>query len=101
MNQTEYETSDPYHKSMQLLHNTVTGSDSLQWDDGEYGKVEIFVRGMSRRWYKINAHQLTPDIIGENISKELEKLQDKLPPFDSVNAKNVLREEIGKENFDK
>ena len=65
MNQTEYETSDPYHKSMQLLHNTVTGSDSLQWDDGEYGKVEIFVRGMSRRWYKINAHQLTPDIIGE------------------------------------
>ena len=42
-----------------------------------------------------------PDIIGENTSKELEKLQDKLPPFDSINAKNILREELGKENFDK
>ncbi len=42
-----------------------------------------------------------PDIIGENISKELEKLQDKLPAFSSQNARNILREELGKENFDK
>ena len=28
-----------------------------------------------------------PDIIGENISKELEKLQDKLPPFNLIIAK--------------
>ena len=42
-----------------------------------------------------------PDIIGEDIAKELEKLQDKLPPFQLVEAKNILRKEIGKENFDK
>ena len=41
-----------------------------------------------------------PDIIGENISKELEKLQDKLPPFDLVIAKNILKNELGKENFE-
>ena len=41
-----------------------------------------------------------PDIIGENVSKELEKLQDKLPPFDIYLAKNILREELGKENFE-
>tara|TARA_Y100000590_G_scaffold434046_1_gene551790 strand:+ start:448 stop:2016 length:1569 start_codon:yes stop_codon:yes gene_type:complete len=41
-----------------------------------------------------------PDIIGENISKELEKLQDKLPPFDLIVAKNILRKELGKENFE-
>ncbi len=40
-----------------------------------------------------------PDIIGENISKELEKLQDKLPAFDVSQAKNILREELGEENF--
>ena len=40
-----------------------------------------------------------PDIIGENISKELEKLQDKLPPFSLVEAKNILREELGNDNF--
>ena len=42
-----------------------------------------------------------PDIIGENISKELEKLQDKLPAFNSQDAKNILKEELGSENFNK
>ncbi len=41
-----------------------------------------------------------PDIIGENIAKELEKLQDKLPPFDLNLAKNILRKDLGKENFE-
>jgi len=41
-----------------------------------------------------------PDIIGENISKELEKLQDKLPAFHLSVAKDILREELGKENFE-
>ena len=31
-----------------------------------------------------------PDIIGKDISKELEKLQDKLPPFQMGEAKNIL-----------
>ena len=42
-----------------------------------------------------------PDIIGENISKELEKLQDKLPAFETKTAKNILKEELGSKNFDK
>ena len=42
-----------------------------------------------------------PDIIGENISKELEKLQDKLPPFDLNVAKKILKKELEKENFEK
>ena len=41
-----------------------------------------------------------PDIIGENVSKELEKLQDKLPSFDLIVAKNILKKELGKENFE-
>ena len=42
-----------------------------------------------------------PDIIGDDISKDLEKLQDKLPAFDLIIAKNILEKELGKENFDK
>ncbi len=41
-----------------------------------------------------------PDIIGENLSKELEKLQDKLPAFDLNVAKEILRSELGNENFE-
>ena len=40
-----------------------------------------------------------PDIMGENISKELEKLQDKLPPFNTSEAKKILKEELGEKNF--
>jgi len=40
-----------------------------------------------------------PDIIGNNISKDLEKLQDRLPEFDVNKAKKILKEELGDENF--
>ncbi len=42
-----------------------------------------------------------PDIIGENISRELEKLQDKLPAFSLIDAKKILKDELGEKNFNK
>ena len=60
------------------------------------------LQGMGTTFIKLGQFLATrPDIIGENISQELEKLQDKLPAFDLREAKNILREELGKENFDK
>ena len=32
-----------------------------------------------------------PDIIGENLSKQLENLQDKLPPFPLIQAKEIIK----------
>ena len=40
-----------------------------------------------------------PDIIGEEISKKLEKLQDKLPAFNTNEAKKILKQEIGEKSF--
>ena len=40
-----------------------------------------------------------PDIIGEEISKKLEKLQDRLPPFKMQEAKHILKESLGVDNF--
>lgn len=68
MERSESEISGPYHRSMRLLFDTVESNDSLEWDDNEYGKVEIFVKGMSRRWYKINASQIK----SQNIDKPIE-----------------------------
>jgi len=42
-----------------------------------------------------------PDIIGENISKDLEKLQDKLPAFNLLYAKDVLKQELERNNYEK
>ena len=59
------------------------------------------LQGMGTTFIKLGQFLATrPDIIGESISKELEKLQDKLPAFESSDAKNILREELGKESFD-
>jgi len=60
------------------------------------------LQGMGTTFIKLGQFLATrPDIIGEDIAKELEKLQDKLPPFQLEEAKNILRKELGKENFDK
>ena len=42
-----------------------------------------------------------PDIIGEKMSKEFEKLQDKLPAFDLEKAKNIIKDQLGSENYNK
>ena len=60
------------------------------------------LQGMGTTFIKLGQFLATrPDIISEDIAKELEKLQDKLPPFQLEEAKNILRKEIDKENFDK
>ena len=41
-----------------------------------------------------------PDIIGDDVAKELEKLQDKLPAFNLSEAKSTLEKELEKENFE-
>ena len=40
-----------------------------------------------------------PDIIGEELSNDLEKLQDKLPPFDMITAKLIIKKELGEKQF--
>lgn len=58
------------------------------------------LQGMGTTFIKLGQFLATrPDIIGEDISKELEKLQDKLPAFDLAIAKNILKKELEKENF--
>ena len=59
------------------------------------------LQGMGTTFIKLGQFLATrPDIIGENISNELEKLQDKLPAFSLVVAKNILKKELEKENFE-
>ena len=65
-------------------------------------KLSDALQGMGTTFIKLGQFLATrPDIIGENVAKELEKLQDKLPPFQLEEAKNILRKELEKENFDK
>ena len=40
-----------------------------------------------------------PDIIGEDLSKQLETLQDKLPPFPLSEAKKIIKRRFRRRNF--
>jgi len=58
------------------------------------------LQGMGTTFIKLGQFLATrPDIIGENMAKELEKLQDKLPAFDLIKSRNILRNELGEQNF--
>ena len=59
------------------------------------------LQGMGTTFIKLGQFLATrPDIIGNNISKELEKLQDKLPAFDVLIAKDILKKELEKDNYE-
>ena len=40
-----------------------------------------------------------PDIIGESLSKELENLQDRLPPFSQDQAKKIIKNDLGTSTY--
>ncbi len=42
-----------------------------------------------------------PDIIGKDLANDLEKLQDKLPPFNFEEAKKILKMEVGDKQYSK
>ena len=41
-----------------------------------------------------------PDIIGESLSNQLENLQDKLPPFSIIQAREIIKNDLGQETYD-
>ncbi len=88
--------------SLNLFFNLISiGSSSKQLEQqntpGE--KLCIALQGMGTTFIKLGQFLATrPDIIGEELAKNLEKLQDKVPAFDLYDAKKVIKKEIG-ENF--
>ena len=63
-------------------------------------KLCIALQEMGTTFIKLGQFLATrPDIIGKDIAKDLEKLQDKLPAFSLIDAKKILKNELGNENF--
>ena len=58
------------------------------------------LQGMGTTFIKLGQFLATrPDIIGEEMAKDLEKLQDKVPAFELYEAKKVIKKEIGEKQF--
>ena len=63
-------------------------------------KLCTALQAMGTTFIKLGQFLATrPDIIGEELSKDLEKLQDKVPAFDLFDAKKIIKKEIGEKQF--
>ncbi len=67
-------------------------------DEGE--RLSNSLESMGTTFIKLGQFLATrPDIIGEELSKKLEKLQDKLPPFSLIQAKEIIKNDLGIESY--
>ena len=63
-------------------------------DEGE--RLSSSLESMGTTFIKLGQFLATrPDIIGEELSKKLENLQDKLPPFSLIQAKEIINNDLG------
>ena len=67
-------------------------------DEGE--RLSNSLESMGTTFIKLGQFLATrPDIIGEELSKKLENLQDKLPPFSQSQAKEIIRNDLGEDTY--
>ena len=67
-------------------------------DEGE--RLSNSLESMGTTFIKLGQFLATrPDIIGEELSKKLEKLQDKLPPFSLIQAKEIIINDLGVDSY--
>ncbi len=77
---------------------TETNHSNRQQKPGE--KLCVALQGMGTTFIKLGQFLATrPDIIGEEMARDLERLQDKVPAFDLYEAKKIIKKEIGEEQF--
>jgi ubiquinone biosynthesis protein len=88
---------------LNLFFNVISiGSETSRYDNqkkpGE--KLCIALQGMGTTFIKLGQFLATrPDIIGEEMAKNLEKLQDKVPAFNLYESKKIIKKEIGENQF--
>ena len=76
-------------KSSHLINEKKTGE-----------KLCDALQGMGTTFIKLGQFLATrPDIIGEDMARDLEKLQDKVPAFELYEAKKIIKKEIGEKQY--
>ena len=69
-----------------------------QKDEGE--RLSNSLESMGTTFIKLGQFLATrPDIIGEELSKKLENLQDKLPPSSLPQAKEIIKNDLGENTY--
>ena len=75
-----------------------TNSENMNISDEE--RLCKSIQSMGTSFIKLGQFLSTrPDIIGDKLASNLEKLQDRVPPFPTDTAKQILKRNLGEENY--
>ncbi len=75
-------------------------NNEIKINDNEGKRLSNSLQSMGTTFIKLGQFLATrPDIIGDELSKQLETLQDKLPPFPLLEAKEMIKKDLGVETF--
>ncbi len=84
-----------------LLSFSFKKKSEINYNIDEKERLSKSLQSMGTTFIKLGQFLATrPDIIGEDLSKQLETLQDKLPPFSLSEAKNIIKKDLGNQMFD-
>ena len=79
-----------------ILSFSFSSKNNTQVNTNEGERLSRSLESMGTTFIKLGQFLATrPDIIGESLSKELENLQDRLPPFSQDQAKKIIKDDLG------
>ena len=83
-----------------ILSFSFSGNKEVNTDQDEGERLSNSLQSMGTTFIKLGQFLATrPDIIGSELSKKLENLQDRLPPFPIYHAKEIIRKDLGEDTF--
>ena len=83
-----------------ILSFSFTSKNTIKNNLDEGERLSKTLESMGTTFIKLGQFLATrPDIIGDELSKKLENLQDKLPPFSIHQAKEIIKNDLGNETY--
>jgi len=83
-----------------ILSLSTSSKKEINLNKSEGERLSESLESMGTTFIKLGQFLATrPDIIGEELSKQLENLQDKLPPFPLTQAKEIIKNDLGEDTF--
>ena len=84
----------------QILSFSFSDKKEKDLNKNEGERLSYTLESMGTTFIKLGQFLATrPDIIGEELSKKLENLQDRLPPFSLIQAKEIIKNDLGNDTY--
>ena len=83
-----------------VLSFSFSPQNKNNFNKNEGERLSESLESMGTTFIKLGQFLATrPDIIGEDLSKKLENLQDRLPPFSLIQAKEIIINDLGNDTY--